>query len=69
MSVTIKLNVPAISCNHCVATIQRETKDLPGVEEVQADAASKTATFVLKNDAVLPLVKETLTDIGYPAAN
>lgn len=69
MSVTVKLNVPNISCNHCVNTIQRETKDLPGVEKVQADAASKTATFVLANDTVLPRVKETLQEIGYPAAN
>ncbi len=48
---------------------QRETADLPGVEQVQADAATRTATFVLENDAVLPGVKETLVEIGYPAAN
>lgn len=69
MSVTVKLSVPNISCNHCVMTIQRETKDLPGVETVQADAATKTATYVLKDDAALPRVKETLEEIGYPAAN
>ncbi len=69
MSVTVTLSVPNISCNHCVMTIQRETADLPGVEQVQADAATRTATFVLENDAVLPRVKETLVEIGYPAAN
>jgi copper chaperone len=69
MSVTVKLNIPNISCNHCVMTIQRETKDVAGVQQVQADAASKTATFTLENENALPKVKETLAEIGYPAAS
>jgi copper chaperone len=69
MSVTVKLSIPNISCNHCVATIQRETKDVAGVEQVQADAGTKTATFTLENENVLPRVKETLAEIGYPATN
>lgn len=69
MSVTVKLNVPGISCGHCTMTIQRETKDIPGVEKVEADAQSKTATYVLKDESVLPEVKKTLVEIGYPAAN
>ena len=67
MSYTVKLNTPAISCNHCVATIKREIKDVPGVIEVDADAASKTTTLVLESEAALPAVKETLDEIGYPA--
>lgn len=69
MSVTVTLAVPAISCHHCVNTIVRETQELPGVLKVTGDAQAKTATFTLENEAALNSVKQTLTEIGYPAAN
>lgn len=69
MSVTVRLSVPGISCHHCTMTITRETKDISGVEKVDADVASKTATYVLKDENVLTEVKKTLMEIGYPAAN
>lgn len=69
MSVVVKLNVPGISCHHCTMTIQRETKDIAGVEKVDADVESKTATYVLADESVLPEVRKTLVEIGYPAAN
>ncbi len=69
MSTTITLSIPNISCHHCTNSIVRETKDLAGVEDVQADVQSKTATFTLASEADLDLVRETLAEIGYPAAN
>jgi copper chaperone len=69
MSTTVTLNIPAISCGHCVATIQRETKEVPGVLAVAADQQAKTATFTLANEAALTDVKATLVEIGYPPAN
>ena len=68
MSATVTLNIPAISCGHCVMTIKREIKELPGVLAVEGDPQAKTATFTLENEAVLAAVKETLAEIGYPAA-
>lgn len=67
MSYTISLDIPAVSCGHCVMTIKRETKDLPGVITVDAEASSKTATYQLANEAVLDEVKATLREIGFPA--
>ena len=67
MSYNVTLNVPNISCHHCVMTIKRETKDLPGVISVDADAQAKTASYVLENEGVLATVKETLAEVGYPA--
>lgn len=67
MSYNVTLNIPAISCGHCVKTIKRETQDIPGVVTVDANEEAKTATYVLDNEAVLPKVKETLAEIGYPA--
>jgi len=49
-------------------TIKRETQDVPGVVSVDADQETKTATYVLESEAALPKVKETLAEIGYPAA-
>ncbi len=68
MAYNVTLNIPAISCHHCVATIKRETKEVPGVISVDGDPAQKTATYTLESEAVLPKVKETLAEIGYPAA-
>ncbi len=69
MSVTVKLSIPNISCGHCTKTVTRETKDLPGVQNVEADVATKTATYTLESEAALSRVKETLVEIGYPAVN
>ena len=68
MSTIVTLSIPAISCGHCVMTIKRETKELPGVLAVEGDPQAKTATFTLENEAALAAVKETLVEIGYPAA-
>lgn len=67
MSTTVTLNIPAISCGHCVMTIKREISELPGVLAVEGSAQAKTATFTLENEAVLTSLKETLFEIGYPA--
>jgi copper chaperone CopZ len=67
MSVTVRLSIPNISCDHCTKTVVRETKDLPGVENVEADVESKSATFTLKSEADLARVKQTRAVIGYPA--
>ena len=69
MSQTVTLNIPAISCHHCTNTIERETKELPGVISVKGDPQAKTATFTLADEAALADVKATLIEIGYPAAN
>lgn len=67
MSTTITLNIPAISCGHCVMTIKREIGELPGVLAVEGNAQAKTATFTVENEGILAAVKETLAEIGYPA--
>lgn len=69
MSTTVTLSVPDISCHHCTSTIVRETKDLPGVIEVEADLETKTATFTLADERSLGAVKQMLVEIGYPPAN
>ena len=60
-------NVPNISCGHCVATIQREVKEVAGVESVSADLESKQVTVAYEDEGVPARVEELLREIGYPA--
>lgn len=59
--------VPAISCGHCVATIERELKMVDGVQSVKAEQDSKRVTVQVADDNLLPEVERTLVEIGYPA--
>ena len=60
--------VPAISCGHCTATIERELKFVDGVQGVKAELETKHVTVDVDSDDVLAAVEEMLTEIGYPAA-
>jgi len=42
---TKTVNVPSISCGHCVATIEREVGGLAGVAAVKADRGTKDVTI------------------------
>ena len=59
--------VPAISCGHCTATIERELKLVSGLQQVKADLATRQVTVEAQNEAVLSAVEQTLIEIGYPA--
>ncbi len=69
MSQTVTLNIPNISCHHCIMNITRETKSLPGVVKVEGNPQAKTVTFTLESEAALASVKQTLIEIDYPASN
>lgn len=66
---TVKYNIPAISCGHCVHTIQSEVGELAGVSSVQADQVSKTAVIVFDAPATEDQIKALLAEIHYPALN
>ncbi len=65
---TVTYSIPAISCMHCVRTIQNEVSDLAGVQEVVADAAGKKATISFDAPATEEQIKALLAEINYPAA-
>ncbi len=66
---TVTYTIPNISCMHCVHTIKTELSDLAGVQEVNADVASKQATIKFDAPATEAKIKETLAEINYPAQN
>ena len=61
-------NVPDISCGHCTATIERELKEVDGLDSVKAELDTKQVTVEVQNDGVLAEVEKMLEEIGYPAA-
>jgi copper chaperone CopZ len=63
---TATYNIPSISCNHCVKTIEFELKEVPGVEEVRADVETKTAKITFNDPATEEKIIELLAEINYP---
>lgn len=62
---TITYNIPNISCNHCVHTIQTELSDLAGVQKVEASFTAKTAVVTFDAPATEEKIIETLKSINY----
>ena len=65
---TVKLDIPNISCNHCIMTVKRESGFVDGVEFVSGDVDAKTATFQVAGEEALDALKATLAEAGYPVA-
>jgi copper chaperone CopZ len=61
------LNIPNISCGHCVSAIESELADMHGVTTAKADAATKTVTVEWDDPASIDEIRAKLTEINYPA--
>jgi copper ion binding protein len=58
---------PDISCGHCVATVNAAVGALPGVDSVEADAATKRVKIAFDPDSVsLTQIESALNEAGYP---
>ncbi len=60
--------VPAISCGHCVMTVEREVGELEGVVSVKADENTKQVVVQWDAPANWDKIKNLLVEIEYPAA-
>jgi copper ion binding protein len=63
---TITYSIPAISCGHCVRTIESEVGELMGVQSVKADEASKQVVITFDAPADETKIKNLLAEINYP---
>jgi copper chaperone len=64
---TKTVNVPGITCGHCVATIQREVGELAGVDSVSAEQASRQVTVSWDPDATdWVVIEDTMKEINFP---
>lgn len=66
---TKTVDVPGISCGHCVMTIEREVGELDGVDTVKAEQASKRVTISWDPEATdWVVIEETMNEINFPPA-
>ena len=61
------LNIPDMSCNHCVQRVTKTLTSTAGVTSVRVDLPTKTASFTYDSQAVeLAAVETRLAEAGYP---
>ena len=63
---TITVKAPAISCGHCVKTIQSEVSELMGVKNVVAAQDTKLVTIAFDDPATKEQIEALMAEIGYP---
>lgn len=63
-----KLNyiLPNISCGHCKMNVERELSKMQGITSVVVTVDNKSADISYVEPATVELIKELLTEIGYP---
>ena len=63
------VNVPSISCGHCVMTIEREIGELSGVLSVSAEQVSRNVTVSWDQDATdWEAIEGLMEEISYGPA-
>jgi copper chaperone len=60
-----KLNIPDMSCGHCVGVITKTVKALDAEAQIEVDLAQHTVE--LRTSAPLAAVQAALDEAGYPA--
>ncbi len=63
---THTMNIPKISCGHCVNAIKNELMELSGISTVEGDPAAKTITVSFQDPATMTKIKAALKEIDYP---
>lgn len=59
------LVIEGMSCNHCKMRVENALSALEGVESVNVDLASKTATLSLTEDIASSVLTAVVDDAGY----
>jgi copper chaperone len=62
----MKLNVPDMSCGHCVGVITKAVKSVDPAAEVKPDLAAKQVT--VETTAPAEAVARALDEAGYPSS-
>lgn len=63
---TLTVKAPAISCGHCLHTIQNEVGELAGVKSVKAEENTKLVTIAYDSPATQEQIEALMASIGYP---
>lgn len=62
------VEVPNISCGHCVRTIENELSDMEGVRKVTASQETRMVTIEWEDPQIWENIKATMQEINYPPA-
>jgi copper chaperone len=61
-----KIKISGMTCDHCVKTVEKGIKSLPGVDRVKVDLDTQTADVAYSPDTVtLDQIKKAITQAGY----
>ena len=61
------VDVPNITCGHCVTTIEREVGEVAGVRAVKGDPATRRVTISWDPETTdWVVIEETMKEIAYP---
>ena len=64
---TVTLEAPDISCDHCIASIEKAVTKLPGVQFRSGDPGRKQVTVDYDPGAVeLEAIERAMEEEGYP---
>ena len=64
---TVTFDVPAITCEHCVATIKRVVPDeVPGVQSVIGDHETKRITVEFEAPATIEAISASMSEWDFP---
>ena len=64
------VNVPNISCGHCVSTIEREVAEVSGVDSVKAEQETRNVKISWDPDVTdWVVIEEVMNEIDYPPAS
>lgn len=70
MAEQVTLSAPDISCEHCVATVQKAVGGLTGVDSVSASAETQLIDITFDpNQVKVEQIAAVLDDAGYPVAS
>ncbi len=58
---------PAISCGHCVRSIQNELGELAGVTSVKAEEKTKLVSVAWDERTSWDAISAAMSEMGYPA--
>lgn len=62
---TKKIIIEGMSCNHCVARVEKALMEVEGVKSVKVDLKEKTAVVDLSHDVDDSMLKAAVDDAGY----
>ena len=64
---TKTVNVPGITCGHCVATIKREVGEVAGVKDVSAEQETRRVTISWDPETTdWVVIEEAMAEINFP---